>query len=343
MVLAKGGRALVRVASEVSAQPAAAPVGTPAPADIVSAIIPVLQDDGAVADLHLAYKAALHGEARQIEFIYVLARQSQQALATLSALKRAGEPLTVVVLSRWDGEGAALRSAFQRARGEAVLILSASLQVEPRDVPKVLAALDDSDMVVARRQSLHSSWFEAVQARLFQWLIRLLFGRTISDPVCRVRAYRRRVLEEIAGYSVQQHFSPLLAVERGFHVAEVDVTPAQPGAGHRTRAGGFSLLRRLRLALEAISLFVVLKFVHKPLRFFAMAGLPILLIGVIYTGYLAIERLFFGEPLADRPALVLAVLLIVLGIQVLALGLIGEIIIFVSGKRIKDYTIEKII
>ena len=210
-------------------------------------------------------------------------------------------------------------------------------------MPKVLAALDDSDMVVARRQSLHSSWFEAVQARLFQWLIHLLFGRTISDPVCRVRAYRRRVLEEIAGYSVQQHFSPLLAVERGFHVAEVDVTPAQPGAGHGPRAGGFSLLRRLRLALEAISLFVVLKFVHKPLRFFAMAGLPILLIGVIYTGYLAIERLFFGEPLADRPALVLAVLLIVLGIQVLALGLIGEIIIFVSGKRIKDYTIEKII
>ena len=92
----------MRVASEVSAQPAAAPVGTPAPADIVSAIIPVLQDDGAVADLHLAYKAALHGEARQIEFIYVLASQSQQALAALSALKRAGEPLTVVVLSRWD-------------------------------------------------------------------------------------------------------------------------------------------------------------------------------------------------------------------------------------------------
>jgi glycosyltransferase involved in cell wall biosynthesis len=343
VVRGEEGRALVRVASGVSAQPAAVGVGTPAPAGIVSAIITVLQDDGTVADLHRAYRAALHDETREIEFIYVLAQQSQQALAALSALKRAGEPITVIVLSRWDGEGAALRSAFQRARGEAVLTLSASLQVEPRDVPKVLAALDNGDMVVARRQALHSSWFEAAQARLFQWLIGLLFGRTISDPVCRVRAYRRRVLDEIAGYSVQQHFSPLLAAERGFHVAEVDVTPAQPGAGHRPRASRFSLLRRLRLPLEAISLFVVLKFVHKPLRFFAMAGLPILLIGVAYTGYLGIERLLFGQPLADRPALVLAVLLIVLGIQVLALGLIGEIISFVSGKRIKDYTIEKII
>jgi glycosyltransferase involved in cell wall biosynthesis len=334
---------LVRVASGVSAQATAFPVGTPAPAEIVSAIIPVLRDDAAVADLHRAYRAALRGEARRIEFIYVLARQSQQALAALSALKRAGEALTVIVLSRWDGEGAALRSAFQRARGDAVLILSASLQVEPGDVPKVLAALEDSDMAVARRQALDRSWFAAVQTRLFQWLIRLLFGHTIHDPVCRVRAYRREVLDEIAGYSVQQHFSPLLAAERGFRIAEVEVAPAQLGANRRARAGRFSLLSRLRLALEAISLFVVLKFVHKPLRFFAMIGVPILLIGVVYTGVLAIERLVFGEGLADRPALVLAVLLVVLGIQVLALGLIGEIIIFVSGKRIKDYTIEKII
>jgi hypothetical protein len=79
------------------------------------------------------------------------------------------------------------------------------------------------------------------------------------------------------------------------------------------------------------------------LRFFAMIGVPILLIGIGYTAVLAIERLVFGEGLADRPALVLAVLLVVLGIQVLALGLIGEIIIFVSGKRNKDYKIEKII
>ena len=333
----------MRVASSVTSQPSNSADSAPAPAEIVSAIIPVLRDDGAVADLHRAYKAALGGEARQIEFLYVLARQSQRALAALSALKRAGEPLTLIVLSRWDGEGAALRSAFHRARGETVLILSASLQVDPRDVPKVLAALDDSDMAVARRKALDSSWFETVQARLFQWLIRFLFGHTINDPVCRVRAYRRQVLDEIAGYSVQQHFSPLLAAERGFRIAEVEVTPAQAAAGSRPRLGGFSLLSRLRLAFEAMSLFVVLKFIHKPLRFFAMAGLPILLIGVIYTGILAVERLVFGQGLADRPALILAVLLVVLGIQVLALGLIGEIIIFVSGKRIKDYTIEKII
>ena len=207
----------------------------------------------------------------------------------------------------------------------------------------MLDGLADHDMAVARRATPGRSWFEAVQARLFQWLIRLLFGRMIADPVCRVRACRRQVLEEIAGYSVQQHFLPLLAAERGFRIAEVEVRRGQPTEDSVRRFGGFSVLSRLRLAFEAISLFVVLKFIHKPLRFFGTAGLPILLIGLVYTGYLGVQppvlrhaarRPTRADPrrAAHRP-----------GIQVIALGLIGEIIIFASGKRIKDYTIEKIL
>ena len=310
---------------------------------IVSAIVPVLGDDGAIAGLHRAYKAALADDRRQIEFLYVLDLRASKALAALTALKDQGEALTLIVLSRWDGEGAALRSAFQRARGDTVLLLSAGGQVDPQDVPKVLAGLADNDMVVAKRAKLSDTWFEAAQSRFFQWLIRVLFGRVIADPVCRVRACRRQVLDEIAGYSVQQHFLPLLAAERGFRVAEVEVGRGQPTQYSARRSVMHGILSRLRLAFEALSLFVVLKFIHKPLRFFGTAGLPILLIGLIYTGFLGMSRLFFGTPLADRPALILGVLLIVLGIQVIALGLIGEIIIFASGKRLKDYTIEKIL
>ena len=333
----------MHLAPKIPARSAASPVREPAAAEIVSAIIPLLRDDGAIAEAHHAYRAALAGDGREIEFLYVLDRCSHQALAALTALKQAGEPLTLIVLSRWDGEGAALRSGFERARGDTVLILPASPQVDPRDVPKVLEQLAHSDMAVANRVVLRHSWLEAVQARSFRWLVRLLFGHIINDPVCRVRAYRRPVLQEIAGYSVQQHFSPLLAAERGFQVAEVEVRPGPRPTGRTSRFGGFSLPSRLRLTLEALSLYVVLKFIHKPLRFFGTAGLPILLIGLLYTGYLGISRLFFGMPLADRPALILGVLLIVLGIQVIALGLIGEIIIFVAGKRIKDYTVDKVL
>jgi hypothetical protein len=332
----------VRPATKATPQLSATPA--PAPTDVVSAIVPVLRDESAVAELHRAYKTALAGQGREIEFLYVLDSRARKALAALTALKDEGEALSVIVLSRWDGEGAALRSAFQRARGGTVLVLSGSRQVDPRDVPKVLEGLAGHDMAVAKRATRSRSWFETVQARLFQLLIRLLFGRTIADPVCRVRACRRQVMEDIAGYSVQQHFLPLLAAERGFRIAEVEVRRGDPTEDSAARRfGGFSVLSRLRLAFDAMSLFVVLKFIHKPLRFFGTAGLPILLIGLIYTGFLGFSRLFFGMPLADRPALILGVLLIVLGIQVIALGLIGEIIIFASGKRIKDYTVERIL
>ena len=333
----------MHLAPKVASRSAASPVREPAALEVVSAIIPLLRDDGAIADTHNAYKAALAGDGRQVEFLYVLDRRSHAALAALTALKQSGEPLTLIVLTRWDGEGAALRSGFERARGEKVLILPATPQVDPRDVPKVLEQLTRSDLAVANRVVRRRSWFEAVQARLFRWLVRLLFGHIINDPVCRVRAYRRQVLQEIAAYNVQQHFSPLLAAERGFQVAEVEVRPSQDAGGGKSHLRGFSLLSRLRLTLEALSLYVVLKFIHKPLRFFGTAGLPILLIGLVYTAYLGISRLFFGMALADRPALILGVLLIVLGIQVIALGLIGEIIIFVAGKRIKDYTIDRVL
>jgi len=97
------------------------------------------------------------------------------------------------------------------------------------------------------------------------------------------------------------------------------------------------------LILDTLGLYVVLKFMRKPLRFFGAIGLPIFAAGLAFTAVLAADRLFFGTALADRPALVLGVLLIVLGIQIVALGLMGEIIIFASGKQSKDYTVDKIV
>jgi hypothetical protein len=87
----------------------------------------------------------------------------------------------------------------------------------------------------------------------------------------------------------------------------------------------------------------VLKFTKKPLRFFGMLGLPLLFVGALACVGLAIARLAYGMPLADRPALVLAVLMVVLGIQIIALGLIGELVIFASGRRIKEHSIERIV
>jgi hypothetical protein len=165
-----------------------------------------------------------------------------------------------------------------------------------------------------------------------------LFGHSLSDLVCRVRACRRGVLDEIGVYGFQHHFVPLLAQQQGFTVHEVDVKPGP--ASVTVRRSPFVYLGIL---LDILALYVLLRFTKKPLRFFGSIGMVVLIPGLLFTAGLAVARLFYGVPLADRPALILGVLMIVLGIQVIALGLIGEIVIFASGRRIKDYTVEKIV
>jgi hypothetical protein len=303
--------------------------------DRLSVIVAVLRDQPAIEDLHRSYREVLQATGRPVEFVYVLAHEAERAGAALRMLKAAGEPLVVVVLSRFDGEAAALRSGLRHTGGETVLILPPTPQVEPTDLPELLQALETCDVAVATR-SWPGGGSTGLGSSLFHGLIRRLFGRSFSDLPCRVRACRRGVLEEVGSHSPQQHFLPLFAAARGFRIREVEVRGV---TGSAVRSG---LGARLRLALDVLALFMVLRFVRRPLRFFGALGVPILATGLLFTSWLAFARLVFGMPLADRPALVLGVLLIVLGIQVIALGLMGEIIIFASGRRIRDYDVERV-
>jgi Glycosyl transferase family 2 len=304
----------------------------------LSVIVPMYQDRSDVVEVYDAYKAAIERIGRPYELIYVLSWRSERALADLKGLKQRGEEALVLVLGQQLDEAEALLIGFEHARGDVLLTLPADPQVDPADIPRVVAALDHCEVALGRRPPT-SSRLQQIQARAFHRLLKLLFGHSFSDLVCRVRAWRRPVIDEISLHGVQPHFLPLLASERGFRIAEVDVRPGTTG-----RAGvKLTLFQRIGIALDIGALYLVLKFTKKPLRFFGVIGLPILLLGLVACAGLAIARLVYDMPLADRPALVLAVLLVVLGIQIIALGLIGELVIFASGRRIKEHSIERIL
>jgi glycosyltransferase involved in cell wall biosynthesis len=326
--------------TEFDTRPPAETVG-PTASERLSAIIPLIGDRTDVPDVYQGYRDAISSIGLPYELIYVVSEQASTALADLTTLSAGDERLKIMILARWPGEAEALSSGFRHASGDIIVMLPADRQVDPADLPPVIAELDRHDMVVGRRWPQTSGSIAArLQKTAFHWLLRSLFGHAFNDLLCRVRACRREVLEELVGYGLQPHFLPLVASERGFRVHEINVRAGSPEPRLGAHLGGFE---RLRIMLDILALYMVLKFIKKPLRFFGSLGLPVLLVGLAYTGWLAFARLFLGVGLADRPALILGVLLIVLGIQIIALGLIGEIIIFVSGKRIKDYTIDKIL
>jgi hypothetical protein len=170
-------------------------------------------------------------------------------------------------------------------------------------------------------------------------LLRLSTDLTIHDAGCSARAFRRDVIEEIQLYGDLHRFFPVMAHRQGFRVTEIDVAQSEKDMHHRIYAPGL-YVRRL---LDLLTIFFLIKFTKKPLRFFGLIGTTVFTLGIFSNLYVIIERLFFDVPLADRPALILSSLLIVLGVQIIAIGLIGEIIIFTHAKDIKEYKIDKII
>ena len=304
----------------------------------LSVIIPVTDRLDPVKQLFSKYKDAIASTGVDYEFIYVVDGNQKNALQQLEELAK-DEAITVISLAKSFGETTALNAAFSTASGEIYLTLPAYEQIEPAEIPKILEQLRDSDMVLARRSPRHDSILNRAQSATFNALLRLSTDLHISDAGCGVRAFKKEILDEVKLYGDLHRFFPVMAHRQGFKVTEVDTAQADADKKLRVYSPGI-YLRRL---LDILTIFFLVKFTKKPLRFFGMVGSSVFVIGLLANLYIILERIIWGVPLADRPALILSSLLIVLGIQIIAIGLIGEIIIFTHAKDIKEYKIKNII
>ena len=308
----------------------------------LSAIIPVGSRSGDLITLFREYRRALEAQLEsgrgRLEFIVVLDGPLPKAEAQLETLLQQGEKLTVIELTRSFGESTALTAGFQRASAPIIVTLPAYDQVDAAEIGKLVRALDKSDMAVAHRWPRAGGAWESARRSMFHRTLAKVTGQTFRDLGCGVRAFKRRVLEEISLYGDQHRFLPVLAARQGFRVVEIDLRQSS-----RDRfEGSYKPRDYMRRALDIFSIFFLVRFTKRPLRFFGMVGATTFGLGVAVLALLVVERLFFGQPLAARPALLLASLLVVLGLQVFALGLLGELIIFTHARELKDYQVDRI-
>ena len=304
----------------------------------LSVIVPVTERYDSATELFHEYRAGIEATGLSYEIIYVIDGNQSAVLEELTRLQTS-EKLTIITLSREFGEAIALSAAFSEATGDILLTLPAYRQIQANDIPKLVASLDDSDMVLARRWPRHDSAFNRLQTRAFNFILRSFSDLEIHDAGCSARAFKRTVIEEVQLYGDLHRFFPIIAHRQGFRIVEIDIAQS-PGESYRRFYSPGQYIRRM---LDLLTVFFLVKFTKKPLRFFGLVGGGLAATGVAATLYLVIERLFFDVALADRPALIISSLLIVLGIQVIAIGLIGEIIIFTHAREIKEYRIDKII
>ena len=305
----------------------------------LSAIVPVTERLHDVESLYWAYKAGIEAVGMAYEFIYVLDGDFPEALSALQGLRQKGEPIKIIALAKWFGEAAALTIGFADAAGDIFVTLPAYPQIVPDEISRLVAGLKDYDMVIARRFPRRDSILNVIQSKVFHFLLNTMIAVPFHDLGCSVRALKRRVAEELNIYGDQHRFLPLLAEQQGFKVLELDAAQAKEDTFKRVYSPGVYIRRML----DILTIAFIVKFTRKPLRFFGLIGSFTLALGTLGAVYLAIERLYFGGALADRPALVLAVLMMVMGFQMIAVGLIGELIIFTHAKDVKEYRVERIV
>jgi glycosyltransferase involved in cell wall biosynthesis len=305
----------------------------------LSVIIPVGSRHGDLAALHAEYRKGLQGTGLRSQFIYVLDGRQPKPESDLEQLLAQEADICVVYLSRQFGESTALMAGFERATAQNVLLLPAHAQIDGAEIPKLLAALETADLVVCQRQPRAGGPFERLRRHVFHRVVNRMTGLNLHDLGCSARALRRRVLEEVVLYGDQHRLLPALADRQGFRVREIEVLQSPQdrfAAGYRTRDYAHRML-------DLFAVFFLVRFTKKPLRFFGMVGASTLVVGTLLVAYLVIDRLFFDHSLSNRPALLLSSLLVVLGLQLFALGLLGELIIFTHARGLKDYQVDRII
>jgi glycosyltransferase involved in cell wall biosynthesis len=305
---------------------------------IYSAVIPVCHRVDDLISLVAEYNAALASTGDAYEIIVVLDGQREQWRDKLAAQAREIEQLRVIELSREFGESSALAAGFDKARGNTIITLPAYYQIDPEDISRLIdASRDGDDMLIAVRPRSGAS-FDKIRRRAFHNLFRFTSGMSFEDLGCGVRLLKREVADEIALYGDQHRFFPALARRRGFRVKEVALNQSTKDMFH----GRYRLREYLHRFLDILTVFFLVRFTKKPLRFFGTVGFLAASLGGILTAILIVQRLFFDMPLADRPALLLGSLMLVLGVQTFALGLIGELVIFTHARAMKEYTIRTV-
>ncbi|HEU5304128.1 MAG TPA: glycosyltransferase [Gemmatimonadales bacterium] len=303
---------------------------------LISVIVPVVERADDVTAVYQAFTRELDARPEDHEFVLVFDGRCTPP-PDLLALTRNNDAVRILRFAREFGETAALRLGVEKSRGEIVLTLPAYFQVQPEGVALLLDVVaGGADMAVANRSPRLDSWLNRVQSRAFHRIIGGVSGQQFHDMACGVRAMRRSVAEALPLYGDLHRFIPALALREGYKVQEVAVPQHPSDAKARVYKPGVYLRRILDIA----AFFFLAKFTEKPLRFFGLIGSLFLTAGAGLSLVLLIQR-FEGQGIANRPVLLLAVLLIALGVQLIGLGLVGEIIVHLRAPHRRGYRVRE--
>jgi glycosyltransferase involved in cell wall biosynthesis len=302
----------------------------------LSIVLPVYNEAGSLSSLIPELTAVLRRLGRSYEIVAVDDGSSDDSVAVLSRLQGQEPRLRIVQFRRNFGQTAAFAAGFDYARGEIIITMDADGQNDPADIPRLLEAMDegDYDLVSGWRQNRREPFLtRKLPSMVANWLIASASDIHLHDRGCSLKAFRRDLVRQMHLYGELHRFIPEVASLVGIHVAEVPVNDRPRKAG-KSKYGALS--RTPRVILDLITVSFLLSYSNRPMQLFGTVGLLSSGLGGLIFLYLAgskvVRGLFYGVQayraysIGTSPWLMLSVLLIVLGVQFLMMGLLGELL-----------------
>jgi len=290
----------------------------------VSFVLPIYNEELSLPELYRQLAAAGEKLGEPFEIVLIDDGSKDGSFSILRKLQAADPRVKVIRLRKNFGQTAALTAGFDHARGEIIITLDADLQNDPADASLLVAKLREGyDIVSGWRQKRKDKFLSRMLSRMANGLISRITKVRLRDYGCTLKAYRREVVQNIQLYGEMHRFIPAIASQIGVAIAEIPVN-------HRRRLYGkskYKLTKSIRVFLDLLTVKFLLSYSTRPLQIFGLFGLIAGAVGGVIGIVLSYERLILKQGIANRPLLLLAILLLVIGIQFITMGLLGEIMV----------------
>jgi len=276
------------------------------------------------------------------EVLFIDDGSTDSTLTLLQDIQAQDNRVVVLSLRRNFGQTAAFAAGFDYSRGDIIVTMDGDLQNDPNDIPKLIEMMKDNDLVSGWRKKRKDPFLSRrLPSIMANWLISTVTGVNLHDYGCSLKAYKRDVIKNLKLYGEMHRFIPAVASWYGVRIAEVETT-------HHPRLRGkskYGISRTVKVVLDLITVKFLQSFSTKPLQFFGPIGLFSGALGFLISLYLAAGKLFMGREIGGRPLLLLGALLIIVGIQFIGMGLLGEMMVRVYHETQKKpiYVIKKVI
>ncbi len=291
----------------------------------ISVVLPVYNESGNLETFIPELSGVLRDLGRSYEIIAVDDGSTDPSVATLRRLKEQEPHLRIIRFRRNFGQTAGFTAGFDLSRGEYVITMDADGQNDPADIPKLLKIMEEGeyDIVSGWRQERKEPFLSRrLPSMIANRIIAKSTGVVLHDYGCSLKIYHWEVAKNVKLYGELHRFIPALASEMGVRVVEVPVNDRP----RRYGKSKYNLSKTVRVVLDLLTITFLLNYMARPMQFFGLAGLASGGAGFLLGLYLTFLKLLTGVDIGTRPLLSLAILLMILGVQFLMMGLLGELL-----------------